>query len=153
MFSGRFMPKSLCLTIKKSHLPFQVTGLAKRIDVFLSQKAAKWPPFESSYTPIWGPLAFGGQGRTSRRSRLAMRSHPSAARARTGLSRFAVNRTTNTRIFRTLGDLFGLYLSTSYRGVRCLNCSTMHNDAQLIHANLTHRVFRSRLSNRRSLTS
>ena len=30
-----------------------------------------------------------------------------------------------------------LELSTSYRGARCLNCITVHNDAQLIHAKLT----------------
>jgi hypothetical protein len=39
------------------------------------------------------------QGRTSRRSRLAMPRYPSEARARIGLSRFAVNRTTDMRIF------------------------------------------------------
>jgi hypothetical protein len=40
-----------------------------------------------------------------------------------------------------------------YRGVRCLRFITAHNDAQLIHANLTHPVYRLRQSNRRRLTS
>ena len=33
----------------------------------------------------------------------------------------------------------GLYVSIGYRGVRCPICITVHNDAQLIYANLTQR--------------
>ena len=48
------------------------------------------------------------------------------------------NRTTDTRIFsRELGRL-GLYISKSYRGVRCPIRSTVQDCAQLIHAKLTH---------------
>ena len=49
-----------------------------------------------------------------------------------------INRTTDTRIFSLSAGCLWLYLSVSYRGVRCLVCITVHNDAQLIHANLTH---------------
>ncbi len=46
----------------------------------------------------------------------------------------------DTRIFRTPVEAPRLYLSTSNRSVRCPFCITMHNDAQLIHANLTHHI-------------
>jgi hypothetical protein len=37
-----------------------------------------------------------------------------------------------------------LNLSVSYRGVRCLICIAVRDDAQLSHANLTHAACRSR---------
>ncbi len=46
------------------------------------------------------------------------------------------NRTTDTRIFSPLFVGFWLYISISYRGARCPICTTMHNNAQLIHAKL-----------------
>jgi hypothetical protein len=50
-------------------------------------------------------------------------------------------------------EALGLYFSAGCRGVRRLDCSTVHNDAQPISANLTHRVYSSRRSSRRWLTS
>jgi hypothetical protein len=47
------------------------------------------------------------------------------------------NRTTDTRIFSRATDRLRPYSSKSYRGVRCTIRTTMHNDAQLIHAKLT----------------
>ena len=46
----------------------------------------------------------------------------------------------DTRIFSREQGRFRLYISKSYRGIRCLNCITVHNDAQLIYANLTHPI-------------
>ena len=45
-----------------------------------------------------------------------------------------INRTTDTRIFRMSVEALRPYFSIGYRGVRCSNCITEHNDAQLIHA-------------------
>jgi len=53
-----------------------------------------------------------------------------------------IDRTIDTRIFRPLSVSFCCYVSTSYQGVRCLRFITVHNDAQLIHANFTHFVSR-----------
>ncbi len=73
----------------------------------------------------------------------------SARRARTGsspsnrawtsgnLSRIALTRIENTRIFSRESGRLKLYISKSYRSVRCLNCITAHNDAQQIHAKFT----------------
>jgi hypothetical protein len=47
--------------------------------------------------------------------------------------------------------LIPLIFITSYRGVRCLICITLPNDAQLFHAEFTHPVcrdFRMRASER-----
>jgi len=43
----------------------------------------------------------------------------------------------DTRIFSRDLDRLRLYISESYRGVRCPICSTAHDDARLIHSNLT----------------
>jgi hypothetical protein len=48
------------------------------------------------------------------------------------------NRTTDTRIFSRGWDRLRLYISKSYRGVRCAICITVHIDAQLIHAKPTN---------------
>ena len=45
--------------------------------------------------------------------------------------------TPDTRIFSRAQDRLGLYISKSYRGVRCPICSTMHNYAELVHAEFT----------------
>jgi hypothetical protein len=42
------------------------------------------------------------------------------------------------RIFRTAGVSFRSNYSTGYRGVCCPDCTTVDNDAQLIHADFTH---------------
>ena len=47
---------------------------------------------------------------------------------------------TDTRIFSRAPDRFWSYISSSYQGVRCLICSTMHDCAQLVHAKLTHDI-------------
>ena len=52
-----------------------------------------------------------------------------------------VNRTTDTRIFSRVVDSLRLYFSKSYRGVRCVNCSTRQDCAGLIHAKLTQSPF------------
>ena len=48
----------------------------------------------------------------------------------------------DTRIFSLAVDVFWLYLSVSYWGARCPICITVHNGAQLIHANFTHKLSR-----------
>jgi hypothetical protein len=44
----------------------------------------------------------------------------------------------DTRIFSRELVRLRLYISKSYRGVRCPICMTMQDDAELVHANLTH---------------
>jgi hypothetical protein len=68
----------------------------------------------------------GGQGRISSQSEL--RRTKCARRVRIDIQSIRINRTTDTRIFRTVGVLFSTYLSTSYRGVRCQQVITVHND-------------------------
>ncbi len=48
-----------------------------------------------------------------------------------------INRTTDTRIFSLDVEARWLYFSVGYRDAGCLNCTIVHNDAQLIHAKLT----------------
>ena len=43
----------------------------------------------------------------------------------------------DTRIFRTSAGALRPYYSVSYRGVRCLICSTMQDDTELVHAKFT----------------
>ena len=45
---------------------------------------------------------------------------------------------TDTRIFSRELDCLRRYISKSYRGVRCPICSTMQDDAELVHAEFTH---------------
>ena len=72
-------------------------------------------------------VARGGMERRLRL--LALRASVAAAR---------LGGTTDTRIFRTSVGALRRYYSVSYRDVRCVDCSTVHNDAQLIRANITH---------------
>ena len=50
------------------------------------------------------------------------------------------DQTTDTRIFSRVMDRLRLYISKSYRGVRCPICTTMHNDAELVHAKFTQHL-------------
>ena len=52
------------------------------------------------------------------------------------------NRTADTRIFSRVRCCSRLYFSIGYRGARCPNCTTMHSNAGLIHANLTQKFSR-----------
>jgi len=63
-------------------------------------------------------------------------------RARTSgnLNLIALTRIENTRIFSRVQDRSRLYISKSYRGVRCPICRTMQHCAQLVHAKLTHKI-------------
>ena len=56
-----------------------------------------------------------------------------------------------TRIFSRELDRPWLYISISYRGVRCLICTTAHNDAQPIHAKLPQSMIFNLLSNQFTL--
>ena len=47
---------------------------------------------------------------------------------------------TDTRIFSRAPDRFWSYISSSYRGVRCLICSTMHDNAEPVYAKFTRRL-------------
>ena len=46
----------------------------------------------------------------------------------------------DTRIFSRELDRLRLYISVSYRGARCLICSTMQDGAELVHAIFTHQI-------------
>jgi len=46
----------------------------------------------------------------------------------------------DTRIFSLDVENLWLYFSVSYRGARCPICTTVHNEARLIYANLTQRI-------------
>ena len=49
------------------------------------------------------------------------------------------NRTIDTRIFSREVEQLWLGISMSYRGVRCQVCTTMQDDAGLVHAKVTRR--------------
>ena len=51
----------------------------------------------------------------------------------------------DTRIFSPTSVSFWLYISKSYRGVRCLICITVQDDAAPVHAKLTHELSLRRL--------
>ena len=62
------------------------------------------------------------------------------------LKRGGMHSKTDTQIFRTPVDTVKSYLSIRYRGARRMNCITAHNNAQLIHAILTHCCSRARMA-------
>ena len=57
------------------------------------------------------------------------------------LDPIALTRIENTRIISPVSIGVWPYISISYRGVRCPICSTMQDDAQLVHAKFTHARF------------
>ena len=52
----------------------------------------------------------------------------------TGLALYQA--TTDTRIFSRVTERLRLYISMIYGGARYSICTTVHNDAQLFHANI-----------------